>query len=507
MRAATLAALVVSFSSAWAFQEPASDELADARAALIAARFSQAADLFAAVIAKEPANAEAYYGVVRALLAARRPAEAYAYAEQGLRRAPENAQTEDAAGIALVRKGELVKAEAHFRAALKLRGNDPTALQGMASIFSIISKYKTARALMLQAYAQAPNDPALMRDRANTLKGADRIQALERLLAVLDPDSEDARELHARIAVEKAAAGRELRRLITPYESTRVKMFWITDGPNTRRGVELRVRFNRRQTLRLLLDTGSSGISIAPQAAGKAGLQVLGGEGRDAKGIGDDKAGTAFEYLAAEVRIGDVAFADYPVSVFRGARSPNFDGLIGADVFRQFVIGIDFAGLELSLDARPGALSDPDEPTDAADTVPPGFFRVLRFGNHLGLPTSANGAAPVIFLVDSGTTENIIDTAVARKSSKIYKDDRTIVKGVQGKVTQIHRANDISLAFAGFRQNNPDLIAIDLTKMSDGMGLAFAGILGMPVLSQMKLTIDYREGVVRMEAQPQPLPR
>ena len=39
------------------------------------------------------------------------------------------------------------------------------------------------------------------------------------------------------------------------------------------------------------------------------------------------------------------------------------------------------------------------------------------------------------------------------------------------------------------------------------MGVAFAGILGTPVLSQMKLTIDYREGALRMEAQPQPLPR
>ena len=377
-------------------------------------------------------------------------------------------------------------------------------LQGMAAIFSILSKYKTSRALTLQAYAQAPNDPELMRAHANTLKGADRIQALDRVLALLDPTSEEAQDLHTRIAVEKAAAGRDLRRLITPYESTRLRMFRIMDGSRVRRGVSLRVQFNQRRTLRLLLDTGSSGISIAPKAAEKAGLQVLGAEGRAVKGVGDEKAGTQLEYLASEVRIGNVAFAEYPVAVFRGAQSPNFDGLIGADVFRQFVIGIDFAGLELALDTRPGAPSDPDEPTDAGDTVPAGFFRVPRFGNHLALPTSANGEAPVIFLVDSGTTENIIDSAVARKSSKLYKDDRTIVKGVQGKVTQVQRANAISLAFAGFRQSNPDLVAIDLTKMSDGMGVAFAGILGMPVLSQMKLTIDYREGAVRMEAKPQP---
>lgn len=481
--------------------------MAQARSALSSARFTQAADLFAAVIAKEPDNAEAYYGVVRALLAARRPAEAYAYAEQGLQRAPEKAESEDAAGITLVRQGELVKAEAHFRAALKLHGNDPAALQGMASIFSVISKFKTARALMLQAYAQTPNDPVLMRAHANTLKGADRIQELERVLALLDPASEDARNLHALIVAEKAAAGRELRRLITPYESTRVKMFWIMDGLNRRRGINLHVQFNQRQTLRLLLDTGASGIAIAPKAAENAGLQILGGEGRDAEGIGDDKAGTAFEYLATEVRIGDVAFADYPIAVFRGAQTRNFDGLIGADVFRQFVIGMDFNGLELSLQTRPGALQDQDGATDAADTVPAGFFRVLRFGNHLALPTSANGGAPVIFLIDSGSTMNVIDVAAARKASKLYKDDRAVVKGVQGKVKEVNRANDISLAFAGFRQSNPDLIAIDLTKVSDGMGVAFAGILGMPVLSQMKLTLDYREGVIRMEPQQQPLPR
>ena len=471
LRATTLVALLVPFPGAWAFQAPASDELAQARAALTAARFPQAADLFAAVIAKEPANADAYYGVVRALLAARRPAEAYTYADQGLQRAPENAPTEDAAGIALVRKGELVKAEAHFRAALKLRANDPAALEGMASIFSVISKFKTARALTLQAYAQAPDDPDLMRAHAYTLKGAARTEELERALVLLGPATEDALNLHALIAAEKAAAGRELRRLITPYESTRVKMFWIVDGPDSRRGVGLQVRFNQGETLRLLLDTGSSGISIAPKAAEKAGLQALG----------------QFQYLASEVRIGDVAFADYPVAVFRGAPSPNFEGLIGGDVFRQFVIGVDFAGLELSLDARPGPPGDPDEPTDAADTVPAGFFRVLRFAGHLALPTSVNGEAPVMFLVDSATTENMIDSTVARKS-------------------QVNRANEISLAFAGVRQSNPELTATDLTKMSDSMGVAFAGILGMPVLSQMKLTIDYREGAVRMEAQPQPLP-
>lgn len=31
------------------------------------------------------------------------------------------------------------------------------------------------------------------------------------------------------------------------------------------------------------------------------------------------------------------------------------------------------------------------------------------------------------------------------------------------------------------------------------MGAAFGGILGTPILSQLRLTIDYREGTARIE--------
>jgi hypothetical protein len=48
-------------------------------------------------------------------------------------------------------------------------------------------------------------------------------------------------------------------------------------------------------------------------------------------------------------------------------------------------------------------------------------------------------------------------------------------------VDQASRADRISLIFAGFRQDNPDLIAINLEKMSDSMGVGFGGILGVPV--------------------------
>jgi len=38
-----------------------------------------------------------------------------------------------------------------------------------------------------------------------------------------------------------------------------------------------------------------------------------------------------------------------------------------------------------------------------------------------------------------------------------------------------------------------------MTSVGDAMGVGLAGVLGMPVLSQLKLTIDYREGSVLLE--------
>ncbi|MGA3075741.1 MAG: hypothetical protein ABSG56_18895 [Bryobacteraceae bacterium] len=40
---------------------------------------------------------------------------------------------------------------------------------------------------------------------------------------------------------------------------------------------------------------------------------------------------------------------------------------------------------------------------------------------------------------------------------------------------------------------------VRLESLGDENGVSFGGILGMPVLSQMRMTIDYRNGAVRFE--------
>jgi predicted aspartyl protease len=396
----------------------------------------------------------------------------------------------------MVRRGDLTQAQNYFRAAIKLDSNYPPALTGLAYIYSSVSHAKTARALLLQAYHASPDDPVLMLAHANTLKGDEHLAALEEVLPLLDPESEEARGLRARIALDRALHGRKVCRLASAYQPARIKLVHITTGPDRLRGFGLRVQFNQLYTATLMIDTGASGISIAPKAAQKAGLEPLSGQSEPAKGIGDQKAADEFSYLASEIRIGEVIFADHPISVFRSAKDSDADGLIGADVFQKFIVTLDFPDNQLRLEPYPAM--PPDEPEDS-ESVPEGFHRVFRVGNHLMIPTSVNGSSSKLFLIDSGTSSNLIDSEAAREFTGVHEDGRTEVRGLQGKVEHVSRAERISLIFGGFRQDNADLVAISLEAASDAEGIGITGVLGMPVLTQLRLTIDYRGGAVRLE--------
>ena len=490
---------VISASSAQAFQTSATDLATQARQELYSARNEYAAVLYQKIIDQDPARGDAYYGLVRALLKSHKSHEAYAAAAQGLEKAPQTAGAQVAAGMAAFRRGDVAQAEQYYRAAYKIDPKNTGSLVGMASIFSMVSKFKTARELMLEAYRYTPDDPVLMMAKANSLKGAEHISELEKILAIYDPETDEARALRAHIANDRALGDRKVRRLTSSYQSGRIKLVPLWNGPKQLRGVGLRVRFNEQENATLLLDTGASGMSLSPKVAEKAGLEVLGRESSEAKGVGDQRGQDLHQYLAPVVQIGDTTFANYPVSVFRSAKSQDYDGLIGADVFQRFLVGIDFVNMELTLEPLPKAEPAADEPEDAGNEPVPGFSRALRFGNHMTVLTTVNDRPSKLFLIDSGSSANLIDEQVAREVASVYGGNPAEVRGIQGKVSKTSMARHVSLVFAGLRQENPDLIAFNFDKLSDGEGVGIAGIIGMPVLIQLKLTIDYRNGTVKLE--------
>ena len=64
-------------------------------------------------------------------------------------------------------------------------------------------------------------------------------------------------------------------------------------------------------------------------------------------------------------------------------------------------------------------------------------------------------------------------------------------------------ADKLVLQFAGYNQRNRDMLAIDLDQVSRSAGTEVSGIIGFPLLTIFSsLTIDYRDGLVKFDYQP-----
>ncbi|HLH30975.1 MAG TPA: aspartyl protease family protein [Terriglobia bacterium] len=497
-RAFCVVSVLMVFVAGVGAQSSTEELLNRCQAELDAAHYKNAVDSCQQVLKQAPARPEAVYGLVRALLSDRRSRDAYTAAAEGLESNPRSSSIQAAAGIVAFRKGLLTEAEKYFRAAIQLNPNDPAALSGLAEVYDIISRFKTAQDIRLRAYQALPTDPELMLAHARTLKREERIRVLEQVLALRDPATDEARRLRATIATLRALGDRTPGRLVSSYAPVQMKLVAIQNGLNHKRGDGLRVQFNGKETVTLLLDTGASGISVSPVTIQKAGLQLLGNESSDVRGIGNKEI-SSYNYLASKIKIGPVEFEDYPVTAFDTAKDSDVDGIIGADVFRDFIVTMDFPYQQIALTTRPNYQPGSQELSDAAAAPPAGFYRVYRFGDHIVIPTFVNGDKPSLFLMDTGASSSFIDTTLARETTEVSRDPRSTVRGVQGKVSEVSRARYVNLRFANLQENNSQLLAIDMDKMSDDMGVAIQGVLGMPILSKLRLTIDYVEGTVRFE--------
>jgi predicted aspartyl protease len=243
--------------------------------------------------------------------------------------------------------------------------------------------------------------------------------------------------------------------------------------------------------------------------------------------------------LADSLKIGELEFQNCPVRVLEQRSVMGGDGLIGADVFAAFLIDIDFPNEKLhltELPKRPGetatkitlqterdeSSSSGEEPAEksaqlkSAESVAPrqsgpqdsyvapemqSYTKVYSFRRIVLVPTSIGDAPVKLFVLDTGATKNVISPSAAEEVTKVHGDARTI-KGLSGSVKNVYRADKAVMQFAHLRQENQDLIAIDLTHISDRMGTEISGFLGFEVLRFLDIKIDYRDGLVDFSYDP-----
>ena len=464
------------------------------------------------VIQADPDSALAYAGMVDVYLKQKKAKEAYDAAEKAAALAPTNDRVKVALGEVYFRQGKMADAEKLFTELIKAGTTEPRADLGLARVYRAEALYEHAKLAIDRAYELDPGDPDILKERAAYLSVAEQIKALRLFLAGGD-DGEEQRRLRTALLTLQDQSERSGRscRLVKNPGSTQTNLEPLMYDPKHIRGYGLRVGLNGTSS-KLLLDTGASGIVVDRKIAEKAGIKPVAES--QSSGIGDRGAVEAYIGYAESVKIGELEFHGCYVDVINQNSVAGQDGLIGANVFSSFLVDLDLPNAKMKLSplpARPGQSDDAKPKPDESPAASPRFHDryiapemrtfspMFQFGHQLLLDTRVNDLPPKLFLVDTGAFANTISPAAAGEVTKVSANSNMKVKGISGEVKNVFRGDELTLHFASLRQKNQDIVAFDMTGISNSTGTEVSGLLGFSMLRILEIKIDYRDGLIDFE--------
>ena len=461
-------------------------------------------------LAQNPASGESHAGLIRSLLDEKKLFPAEQAVEQAMVAASSSADVHAAQGDVLFRQGKIAQAEVAYRASLDIDDKLARGWYGLSRVSLLNSYYRTARQQIMKAHELDPDDPDIYDSWAVRLPRPERKRAFEHLVdhpGRMDPDRLNV--LQSRLAWMIVLGDRQAWKLVSHSDSAKLKLDHILNAHRTDPlfgrmpiigAVALKVQFNNKKTATLLVDTGASGVVLRKSLADRAGLKQV--YDIAAHGYGDEKAATGYLGWAEDVKIGPLEFQNVPVTALDSRFAEETDGLIGLDVFDSFLVTLDIKASELTLaplPAPPADLIDPDGVSDRY--IAPAmkdYYPIQHMGAHILVPTSIDGQPTGLFSLDTGAFDTQVDPAfVAREKLTAAPD--LVVRGMSGRVNNVFTASNVRIQFGRFAQDNFRLIAISMDKVSERETIGLAGILGFPLLSNFRLTIDYRDGLVNFD--------
>ena len=449
--------------------------------------FKGAAAAFRKIIELNP-SAEAYSGLVRSLLKADDVKAAEESSKKALAALPESALVHAARGDVYFRRGLIPEAQDEFSAALRLDSKSARAWLGQGKIDSIYTRHGKSKAAIAKAHELDPEDGDALYEWAVRQPYPENVAALEKHLAEYHNDAEEERHEREYKELIKAIAGRKVWIPARDVERTEIKMETLTVGSSlARRGYGLRVRLNDRATVTLLLDTGSSGVLITRKLAEKIGARKLSDQATE--GIGKSGPATGYKAWVDKITIGELEFHDCFIQATT-REIAEVDGTIGADVFARYLVTLDFGGHKLHLDPLPSASSQSEQ------SLSESYSQAFSFGHFLLLPTEVGKKNAGLFVIDSGANINTIsqEQAVLVPQMRAYNMS---MSGASGMVNSAFIADNTTLRFAKVHSGGERISTVDLHSVSKDLGVEISGQIGFSAMEGMKLTIDYRDGLVQ----------
>jgi tetratricopeptide (TPR) repeat protein len=475
-----------------------------ARALMKKGQLRDAVAAFKALVEKDSTLADAHAGLVRCLLTSNELEEADGAAKKALAALPSSAVVHAAVGDVAFRSGNFADAEKEYRAALKIDTDSARAVFGMGRMLHIVSLNKRAKDNFARAHQLDPEDEQITRYWLDTLPYAELLEQAKKMKGAADESANWRRYLAALAEKKPWVLSTEMKPMEIKMLQYGRKVEYVYDvdrSPATiSRGYGLQVKFNDRASAELLLDTGAGGITIGRKLAERAGAvkiadSLIGG-------IGDKGAVESYEVWIDKINIGGLEFHNCVVTVSSKNRVSDEAGLIGTDVFDEFLVTLDFHEQRILLAPLPKnpAVATDDKWQDryiAPEMA--GFTKFYRFYHDIVVPVVVNDKATGNFILDTGSEFTTISAKLAAKVTKASAEGDYSIHGVSGKVQQVLTGQKAILQFAKMRIESHDLPVFSFDNTSASEETEIAGLIGIKVLVQMKMTIDYRDGLVNLE--------
>jgi predicted aspartyl protease len=490
---------------------------------------SEAESLYREALGKAPHDATQTAGLVRALLREQKVEDAASTVNAELALAPNSVPLLTAWAEVEYRQGKIAEAAGTADQAYRIDPCNPRLYLIRARILRLNSMYASERSAIGTAHALDPWDMDIRRTWLGTLPLTQRIEEQKQFLATangMDPEERARVERGLPNLVRWASNTDKTCHVASPTNSTELPLVPIWSGGGAGRRVQswgLRVLFNNSESV-LGVDTGASGLVINRAIADRAGLKPIGRV--QIGGVGDQGAQGGFIAHVDSIRIGSLEFRDCTAEVTDRKDILSMDGLIGTDVFRSYLVTLDFPMRKFLLAPLPPRATDAGGTSETLSTeagqqvdsanagsssqpqdryVSPtmkdyvGFF---RSGHLIVIPALLNGKTQRLFMVDTGAFSTAISPEAAREVTKVHGGAPGSVRGMSGEVAKVSFAEAILFQFGGIRQQNNDLFSFDTTGLSKQAGFEISGFLGSTVLRQLTISIDYRDGLIKFDYDP-----
>jgi predicted aspartyl protease len=490
--------------------------LTPAEIALINGNTVEAESIYRQEIAKNPKDPELTAGLTRTLLAEQKVDDAATTVKAALVPDPQSPALLTALAEVQYRQGLPWEEEKTLNLAQANGVCYPRLHLALSDYFRFNSYYARAGREIQLAHQLDPYDPAIRRTWADTLPPEQRIDELKKYLSAKDTDVEALRRARYELAVlqnrqEDSANSCHLASAVT---ATDIDLEGIMFNAELVRAWGLDVYFNGHRA-RLQVDTGAGGLYVSREVAEHAGLKQIARS--EASGIGDNGAQSGYTAYAGSIKIGGLEFKNCLVDVSDRKDVVGSDGLIGMNVFENFVVTLDFPWRKLRLGPLPpypGTAAAPTElettgsSSDSAAGAPhdryvapemKSWMSIYRSGHFLIIPGALNNKQMDLFVIDSGAQLTNLSPQAAGAVSKVRSDDTMTIRGVSGTVKKVYRARDVAVRFGNLEQKMDGAVVFDTSNLSRNVGTEISGLLGMDTLHFLVVSIDYRDGLMNFE--------